>query len=37
MNFIKNIGLIAASTGIVTALLAVYFDWRARLLNQIRG
>jgi hypothetical protein len=37
MTFIKEIGLVIASTGMVTLLLASYFDWRARLLDTIRG
>ena len=34
MNVIKDFGLMLASTAIVTALLAAYFNWRARLLSQ---
>ena len=37
MTGIREIALVMASTGMITALLAVYFDWRARLLSQIRG
>ena len=32
----KTIATALMSTGIVTGLLIVYFDWRARLLDGIR-
>jgi len=34
---IKEIVVAVTSTGIVTALLAVYFNWRTRLLRRIRA
>lgn len=37
MRGIRDIGVVLASTGMVTGLLMVFFDWRARLLSQIRG
>lgn len=37
MKAMKDVLTMFATTGIVTALLAVYFDWRARLLGQFRG
>ena len=37
MKGIKEVALVIASTGMVAALLTVFFDWRARLLSQIRG
>ena len=33
----KTIGTALMSTGIVTGLLFLYFDWRARLLNGMRS
>ena len=37
MNGIKEFWLLIGSMGIITALLTVFFDWRARLLSHIRG
>lgn len=37
MKAVKDVATLFATTGIVTALLAVYFNWRARLLGQFRG
>ena len=37
MKGITDLVVVIASTGMVTALLIVFFDWRARLLSQIRG
>jgi hypothetical protein len=37
MKAIKDVGMMFAATGIAAALLAVYFNWRARLLGQFRG
>ena len=37
MKAIKEIFAVIASTGMVAVLLTVFFDWRARLLSQIRG
>jgi uncharacterized membrane-anchored protein len=33
---VRVFGLVALPTTIVTGLLVVYFDWRAKLLNRIR-
>jgi hypothetical protein len=33
---VRAFGLVVLPTVIVAALLVVYFDWRARLLNQFR-
>lgn len=33
---VRAFGLVVLPTAIVAALLVVYFDWRANLLNQIR-
>jgi hypothetical protein len=35
-NEVRAFGLVVLPTVIVAALLVLYFDWRARLLNQIR-
>ena len=37
MKAIKDLGILIVSTGIAAALLTVFFDWRARLVSQIRG
>jgi hypothetical protein len=34
---IKDLAVLIALTGMVAALLTVFFDWRARLLSRIRG
>lgn len=34
---IKEVVLVIASTGMFAALLTMFFDWRARLLDHIRG
>lgn len=34
---IRDFSVLIASTGIVAALLTVFFDWRTRLLRQVRG
>jgi hypothetical protein len=33
---VSAFGLVVLPTAIVAALLVVYFDWRAKVLNQIR-
>jgi hypothetical protein len=37
MKAIKEIAVVVMSTGIVASVLAVYFEWRGRLLRQFRG
>jgi hypothetical protein len=37
MKFIREIFAVIASMGMTAALLTVFFDWRARLLRQIRA
>ena len=37
MKGLKELTVVMASTGMVAALLTVFFDWRARLLSRIRG
>ena len=37
MKGIKAVFAVIASTGMAAVLLTVFFDWRARLLSQIRG
>lgn len=37
VNGIRDLSIVIASTGIVAAVLTLFFDWRARLLSQIRG
>jgi hypothetical protein len=34
---IRELAVVVASTGMITALLGVYFNWRARLPGRIRG
>jgi hypothetical protein len=34
---IKELGVVMTSAAIVAGLLTRYFDWRERLLEQIRG
>jgi len=34
---VRVFGLVILPTAIVAGLLVVYFDWRAKLLNRIRG
>ena len=34
---VRVFGLVMLPTAIVAGLLVVYFDWRAKLLNRIRG
>jgi hypothetical protein len=34
---IKDVFALIASTGMAAVLLTMFFDWRARLLRQIRG
>jgi hypothetical protein len=36
MKGIRELVLVMASTGMVAALLTMFFDWRARLLKTIR-
>lgn len=37
MKGIKETFAVIASTGMAAVLLTVFFDWRARLLSQIRA
>lgn len=37
MNGITALGMAIGSGGIVTTLLVMYFNWRARLFSRIRG
>lgn len=37
MKGIKELVMVIGSAGMAGALLTVFFDWRARLLSQIRG
>jgi len=37
MKGIRELAVMMASTGMIAAVLAVSFDWRARLLSGIRG
>ena len=37
MKAIKELFAVIASTGMAAALLTVFFDWRARLLSQVRA
>jgi len=37
VNEIRDLAVVIVSTGIVAALLTVFFDWRARFLSGIRG
>lgn len=37
MQGMKEVAIVMASTGMVAVLLTVFFDWRRKLLNQIRG
>jgi hypothetical protein len=37
MKGIREVVAVTASAGIIAALLTFYFDWRERLLKQIRG
>ena len=37
MKAIKEVVMVMALTGTLTALLTVFFDWRARLLDRISG
>ena len=36
MKGIREIGVVVASTGMVTALLTAYFNWRTSLLRRLR-
>ena len=37
MKGMRDFVVVIGSTAIASALLAVFFDWRARLLSQIRS
>ena len=37
MKGIRELSIMMASAGMVATLLAVYFEWRARLLSRVRS